>query len=184
MAKKFWDEKNIKLLKKLHAEGASYSDIAAVFGCTRSAVGGACHRFGLTNEKAQPRRPKQPIRAEDKTLPRNQPKPALAPEKAIPASFKGIPFEVMPEAGPALPAMPDPLPELPKGILLANLLPESCRWPINDGGPFRFCGCRKLSLKGPYCEAHEKRAGGGQAKVPFNPKAKSGLSIRNAVGRI
>lgn len=204
MPRKFWDEERIARLKKMHADGESYQAIALYFDCSRSAIAGVCHRFGLASD-AQPRRPKQAIRAEDKALPRNQPAPDPAPIVAAPAEDEA------PRSRHAFPAAVDiagPLPAeasilataplahglpgefmvtefaLPEGILLDELQPYSCRWPLNDGGPFRFCGCRKLSLKGPYCEAHEKRAGGGQPKIAWNAKGKSGLSMRNAVGRI
>ena len=204
MPRKFWDEERIARLKKMHADGESYQAIALYFDCSRSAVAGACHRFGLASA-AQPRRPRQPIRQEDKRLPRNQPKPDPAPVQAAPADDEA------PRSRHAFPAAVDiagPLPAeavilataplahgmpgefmvtefaLPEGILLDELQPYSCRWPLNDGGPFRFCGCRKLSLKGPYCAEHEKRAGGGQPKIAWNAKGKSGLSVRNAVGRI
>jgi len=244
MPRKFWDEERIARLKKMHAEGASYLDIARYFDCTRSAIAGVCHRFGLASD-AQPRRPKQAIRAEDKALPRNQPAPDPAPIVAAPAEDEaprsrhafpaavdiagplpaeavilataplvhGLPGEFMvtkfaiTDEEPSVRVVAEdeesitiamdnaqwedangnPIPDdaVPsRGILLDELQPYSCRWPLNDGGPFRFCGCRKLSLKGPYCAEHEKRAGGGQPKIAWNAKNKSGLSMRNAVGRI
>lgn len=195
MPKKFWDEARIARLTKMVADGQSFLDIARYLDCSRSAVARACHRLGIKSlapqAKPQPRRPKQPIRQEDKALPRNQPAPDPAPltedEKMrdfFGGSFMGYPPATLPqhESPPADPVPDDAAPA--EGILLADLQPMDCRWPLNDGGPYRFCGCRKLSLKGPYCEAHEKRAGGGQLKLKWNAKAKSGLSMRNAVGRI
>lgn len=217
MPKKFWDEERIARLKKMHADGESYFAIALYFDCSRSAVAGACHRFGLSSA-AQPRRPKQPVRQEDRGLPRNAPKPDPAPivplaaeplKHGLPGEFMVTEFarpdgaeikrEDLPELFDAVKKMgedvllnsPEEVDKWAKeafphmeGILLDDLKPESCRWPLNDGGPFRFCGCRKLSLKGPYCAEHTARAGGGQPKLAYNPKAKSGLSVRRAVGRI
>lgn len=200
MPKKFWDEERIARLKKMHADGESYFAIALYFDCSRSAIAGACHRFGLSSA-AQPRRPKQPVRQEDRGLPRNQPAPDPAPivPLAVEPLKYGLPGEVMVTKFAAFDLEPvvvltctedvdkwaNELFSTPaEGLLLDDLKQESCRWPLNDGGPFRFCGCRKLLLKGPYCAEHTARAGGGQPKISWNSKNKSGLSLRNAVGRI
>lgn len=44
-------------------------------------------------------------------------------------------------------------------ILLEDLTSTTCKWPVNDGGPFLFCGVSKaFDEKQPYCAHHAQRA--------------------------
>lgn len=45
------------------------------------------------------------------------------------------------------------------GILLENLKPHQCKWPINDGGPYLFCG-KGREPGSPYCHEHKCRSVG------------------------
>lgn len=45
-------------------------------------------------------------------------------------------------------------------VTLLDLKPDACRWPVNDGGPFLFCGEVVASPLRPYCAAHAARAVG------------------------
>lgn len=44
-------------------------------------------------------------------------------------------------------------------VTLLELKPSSCRWPVNDGNPFLFCGAPAVS-GGPYCACHAEMASG------------------------
>lgn len=44
-------------------------------------------------------------------------------------------------------------------VTLLDLKTCSCRWPVNDGNPFLFCGDR-AQAGGPYCATHAARAAG------------------------
>lgn len=43
------------------------------------------------------------------------------------------------------------------GVLMVDN--KGCNWPLNEGGPFLFCGCEKYQLK-PYCRYHVIKARG------------------------
>jgi len=46
----------------------------------------------------------------------------------------------------------------PRGIMLIDLeIGAECEWPLNDGGPFLFCGCAVYPGR-PYCADHAARA--------------------------
>ena len=42
-----------------------------------------------------------------------------------------------------------------KGVTLLELTDRMCKWPINDGGPYLFCGCAKEPGKS-YCSFHAR----------------------------
>jgi GcrA cell cycle regulator len=44
-------------------------------------------------------------------------------------------------------------------VTLLDLKSTSCRWPVNEGNPFLFCGERARE-GGPYCAHHAARAVG------------------------
>lgn len=182
MPKKFWDEARIAILRRLIDGRCSYLDVANVLGCSRSAVAGICTRLGIksqqpslptTKKAAKPLR-KRPQAIADQLLGRPMPKPEYCEgPDAAPPSYAGLPISPAPD--------PDPGPQ--PGLLLEELREMDCRWPLNDGGPYRFCGCRKEAFGRPYCAAHSAKAGGGQPKQPFKAKKRSGIAARAAVGR-
>jgi GcrA cell cycle regulator len=56
------------------------------------------------------------------------------------------------------PPPPPPVYTEPRGILLIDLeIGVECEWPLNDGGPFRFCGCAVHPGR-PYCTDHAKQS--------------------------
>lgn len=48
---------------------------------------------------------------------------------------------------------------------LESLTDCTCRWPVNDAAPWRFCGVATNS-DGPYCALHARLASGGPAPTP------------------
>jgi hypothetical protein len=42
-----------------------------------------------------------------------------------------------------------------KGLLLIQLKPYNCKYPIEDDPDFRFCGCLRCN-KSPYCPDHTR----------------------------
>lgn len=210
MPKKFWDEARIERLKKMHADGTAYAEIARYFDCSRSAVAGACHRLGLALS-AQPGRPARPIRPEDKGLPRNAPKPDPAPMSAeekmrdfFGGSFMGHPIQIAKEPAPAeeacivaedttsiVVAIANASYERSDGSIadfecgLADLKPHQCKWPIGDprAPDFIFCGAPRKPGKGSYCAHHHKIAYTPPPKRPWVEPKKGGISAKNAVGR-
>lgn len=52
-------------------------------------------------------------------------------------------------------------------VTLLDLKSFSCRWPVNDGNPFLFCG-ERAQPGGPYCACHAARAvGSGTASERY-----------------
>jgi len=45
------------------------------------------------------------------------------------------------------------------GVTMMMLTEHRCKWPINDGGPFLFCGC-EADFDRPYCDFHTELAKG------------------------
>lgn len=41
----------------------------------------------------------------------------------------------------------------PRNLTLLDLTERTCKWPVNDGGPFLFCGCEK-PIEHSYCSYH------------------------------
>lgn len=41
-----------------------------------------------------------------------------------------------------------------------------CRWPMNDGSPYLFCGAPEADMRGriPYCLDHSRMAGAGYSR--------------------
>lgn len=50
------------------------------------------------------------------------------------------------------------IPAKPEPVTLDELPSNGCKWPVNDGKPFLFCGCERGS--GPYCAEHALQARG------------------------
>ena len=48
-----------------------------------------------------------------------------------------------------------PEPEKPRGLTLADLQPQDCRYPYGDRVPYSFCGARKQHGSS-YCPQHNK----------------------------
>lgn len=68
-------------------------------------------------------------------------------------------------AAPPIVDLLDEAPDLPgafgapqvAGVSLMMLTEHRCKWPINDGGPFLFCGEAKQTGR-PYCAFHASAA--------------------------
>ena len=57
---------------------------------------------------------------------------------------------------------PAPISEPPQStpVTLLDREPWQCRWPVNDGGPFLFCGAAKGDYDPTYCQHHRRMATG------------------------
>lgn len=53
-AQEFWTAERVRQLRRLHADGDSYSNIARLLGVTRNAVCAKCDRLGLKRRRAEP----------------------------------------------------------------------------------------------------------------------------------
>lgn len=128
-------------------EGLSASEVAKALGggLTRGAVIGKIHRLGFA--KRQP-----PAGSEvDRAHRSGQDRRIGFPSRGRSARYMG----------PSWP--PQPLPPLREAPLqgqpavLADLVEDACRWPIDDPGPSRMHGalfCAAPAVAGRYCAAH------------------------------
>lgn len=141
-------------------EGRSATEIAGLIGggATKNTVIGKAHRqrwqphkvgnTGWFNGK-RVRRAGTPVRP-------RQERPAKPPKSVTRAS------KPKPAPPPARAHAPRPVPltaALPGRVLLLDLQPGQCRWPVNEppkGGQYLFCGLPKAN--GPYCEQHHRVA--------------------------
>jgi GcrA cell cycle regulator len=128
-----WTDEKIAMLKRLHKDGESCSQIAVMLrdGCTRSAVIGKLNRLGLSG--------RTPSKPSSHYTRRGRLKTSLlkAPKLA--------PVLLATVARPSL------------AIAFDDLQPHHCRWPTSRDRPHTFCGHPK-QLGKPYCPAHCQRA--------------------------
>jgi GcrA cell cycle regulator len=166
-----WTDKRVERLKAMHAEGLSFSMIAArLGGVSRSAVGGMVWRLGLSEcQEAGPLK----IKTRRRTV--------FA--KRAPVTLPPAPQELPPAPMPPVPALAVveeiPVPQSERITLLA-LRDGMCRWPLGTPGEedFCFCGCgTSKSAKGifaTYCEHHTRiayarRPASSRTPVPVPP---------------
>lgn len=161
------DENQLTTIKNLITEGVTYSDIGYRFGITRSAISGIAARKGWGLGVKQSNRPKVPARPGEPAPVAMPPKPKfqMLPDEPPPApkpqpwpeaqkQATQPPAWAPPPLAPAAPELP-PIEPAGKSVLLLDLREQHCRWPVNDGAPFRFCGSRKAP-KSSYCEHHHR----------------------------
>lgn len=141
-----WEPEHDDLLRKLNREGKSANDVAVILTAmgipkTRNAVIARAHRledmsgYGSKYLREPPKPKKRVLRDQ-----------SAAPSK--PSRLKiQKPHWVRPWQKPkAESALRSEHPTL------LEREPGQCCWPINDGGPFRFCG--KEAIDKPYCAEH------------------------------
>jgi GcrA cell cycle regulator len=147
-----WTLDREDLLKKLHGEGLSASQIATRitatgFDVTRNAVIGKANRLGLTGD-GKPRRSTRSAR-----------KPRRKPNPGINMVFGGRKSaKLFLDAEPFTPGPEMVIPEAERrGI--DGLTEEQCRWPIGDPQHADFHFCNGVKVPGlSYCEHHCRRA--------------------------
>jgi GcrA cell cycle regulator len=144
-----WPVETIDTLKRLIAEGLTFSQIGARLGKSRNAVIGKAHREGLsgTSDYKKCHKPARPGGRVPKAR-KLKPWRELQVRKSA-AVFENAPFIPGPE-------LVIPLKER-KGIL--DLGENDCRWPIGDPQKADFHFCNRCKVPGlPYCETHARRA--------------------------
>lgn len=144
-----WTEGNMSRLTELWIEGLSGNQIAVAMniGISRNAVIGKVHRMGLPL-----RRLKMP-----KTQARGRRWGGRREASLARESLARI------RSAPALKSAPMPHSEAWKPIpgtspiSLLELTDQTCRWPLGDDRPFKFCGCLP-AYGSPYCATHKANA--------------------------
>lgn len=130
----------IEAIRAAYRPGSSTAVIAQALGVSRSSILSIYHR----NKKL----------AADCPLP-----PPLKSNK--PKSSKIAPVQRRQKTvASAKPNIPMPMALIPKPVVMQDSLNVTlenlgtgCKWPVNDGGPFLFCGCRRNEHKS-YCDWH------------------------------
>jgi len=149
-----WNEAEIETLKKLCAQGLSFSRIGAIMGISRSAAIGKASRLRIPKSPAKPTgRKRNPVTAEGKRI--------LTPR------LHRLNFETQMKAAP----IPQPVKQAddapaPLMIPLLDLEPHMCRWPCGDPRDpgFGFCGHNK-KRGSAWCEYHESIAWAGRPQM-------------------
>ncbi|RVG81331.1 GcrA family cell cycle regulator [Sinorhizobium meliloti] len=125
---------DIEASAKLWSEGLSASQIASRFGVSRNVVIGIAYRN------------------RDRFPPRQKRKLALSTRKPTGRAREHAP-ELPPE--PEIPATAYDAERLQSAKLLHHLSAGECCWPLNTGGPYRFCAAETT---GRYCRNHHARS--------------------------
>jgi GcrA cell cycle regulator len=153
-----WTQDREDLLKKLHGEGLSASQIATRitvtgFEVTRNAIIGKSNRLGLTGGD----KPRRSSRSPKKRKPKagnslNMVFGEFASRKSA-KLFAGLVT-----AEPFVPGPELVIPEHERKTLL-ELADNDCRWPIGHVGEPGFHFCNGTKVPGlSYCEHHARRA--------------------------
>ena len=134
-----WTNEEIATLRRLWEAGWSGGRIAHEIGRSRAACMGKLWRLGVfekTRRKASSRKTK---------------------ERVTPA--KPVWRRIVPEANDNQPPVkPPPKPKLPGTlVLLVDLEPHHCRWPVGDPKEMLFCGDAREEAR-PYCPHHVRIA--------------------------
>lgn len=158
-----WATKEVREeLKVMLADGRTAREMADRYGVSRNAVIGIVSRDKALKEVGFALKPGWNGSMAGKTTRKSNPTPSLPR-----ASRKGVRggkislnrLKVAPT--PPIVEMFDGVPDTPgrfgaphvAGIDLMMLTECRCKWPLNDGGPFLFCGEAKKS-DGAYCAFH------------------------------
>lgn len=150
-----WTPEAISRAASLWNEGHSASQIAATIGVSRSAVSGLAHRnrdlFKSKQKVGTPDSRQRYAAAKEKITPNRNTGFFRRPER------DGVPAE---EDALIIEAQPEPTSYDAERLAVAKELHElgrcECHWPLNSGGPFRFCAAETSGKT--YCAPHARRA--------------------------
>lgn len=149
-----WSDEEIALLRKMALEGATARQIADALPTerTRSAVLGACHRFGVQLKSGHGgRAPVIKTPREPRPKPEPKPKPDVAKASLEPKPIGGARITM---AATLFECRAVPLAEIREG---------QCKWAVNNAEPGEvhlFCGNATDDILHPYCRPHARRARG------------------------
>lgn len=136
---------DLKKAAELWAQNVSASQIAALFGVSRSSIIG----FTFRNRDMFPKKPKKVserrIKAEARAFMPKRPKPEKAPKLPSPQKVAKI------EANEYDTSRAD----FQKPLHLLSSC--ECHWPLNEGSPFMFCAAETDEGQS-FCVQHKLRA--------------------------
>lgn len=146
-----WSKEQEETLARMWAKGCTCSTIGAAIGKTRNAVIGKRLRLGLPGRGETTLKYRGNVRTTRKV---NKPPekrvltpPHIAKLREFEAKMKAAPTQ---EPKQTLESAPAPL-----NLTIIDLTDHTCKWPVNDGGPFLFCGHEK-EFGVPYCAYHQR----------------------------
>jgi hypothetical protein len=128
-------------------EGRSGREIANQFGVSRNAIIGLCFRNAISLGGTGTLTQKRSI---------NSSVPNIALKRKEARQRRSAPVRAI-----NIPVAPVFVPEHPTGILVHQLTTHTCRWPVHDTLPGRYCG--QHTDAGSYCAHHHARAYRGLA---------------------
>lgn len=147
-----WPVQKIARLKTLWAEGYSASMVGERLGCSRNAVIGKVHRLKLPKPSMKLAPLRQRVKAETpQPPPQEHPKLLPLPRRGgKPPRLPAAPVVILPPR-----SEPAVMPDIPgsRVVTLEMRGHHQCRWPVNDGGPFLYCGAPRVSGQS-YCAHH------------------------------
>lgn len=144
-----WPAERDELLRHLWCvEGLSASKIAVRMpGLTPNAIIGRVHRLGMSSASRA-----ESTRTQMNRTPKAAVEHRAAPKKGMTRfGNQSISKSTIPMEMPAAERRAD------GAVTLLERAPHQCGWPVNDGGPFLFCGAAKSGHK-RYCDAHALKA--------------------------
>jgi GcrA cell cycle regulator len=156
----FWNEERLAKLRELWTTpDLSAAAIAREMGTTKGAILGKAHRIGLAESNPKRTRYSPQHKPPITTIPvAGSAAPVRQPPKES-GDWRGAPVPVDIDEETVRKLEVSKLPPVPKnGLDLFKLQSHHCRWPLNDGNPWRFCAEPRANAKDPYCEDHCKRA--------------------------
>jgi hypothetical protein len=142
-----WSAESVAYVRTLANEGRSGREIANQFGVSRNAIIGLCFRNAISLGGTGTLTQKRSI---------NSSVPNIALKRKEARQRRSAPVKAI-----TLPVPPPFVPEHPTGILVHQLTNHTCRWPVHDTLPGRYCG--EHTESGSYCAHHHARAYRGLA---------------------
>ena len=137
-----WPAESVAAIRSLAGEGLSGREISDRFGVSRNTIIGVCYRnkisLGGNGTLTQKR-----------VLNSNVPNVVLKRKEA--RQRRAAPVRAI-----TLPIALVFVPEHPAGILVHQLTNHTCRWPVHDTLPGRYCG--EHTDAGSYCAHHRAKA--------------------------
>lgn len=144
-----WTAEDLATVKTLWLKGESGSYIAKAIGYrkSRNAIIGVITRRGWKRPRSVALSNSRHVSKSRKRqrVPKSQLKtPATRAKGDMPKTEK--PKAVAPSNDP---------------VAFEQLTPDTCRYAVNNGEPWMFCGAKTVARGKPYCAYHTKLCGGG-----------------------
>lgn len=151
-----WTERQVEELVSAVKSGLSAGQCAVRINKSRNACISKARRIGMHFDSESQKRDQ--IRAANGKFKRALARPQFSGTHVEPQGVSLAPVsacraDILPDLG--LPAYEPPAPE--RGLSILHVSNKTCRFPLDDGPDYHFCGA---AAKGgsPYCAAHHKVA--------------------------